>query len=125
MDFELTDEQELIREAVREFAEAEVAPIAAELDRDHRFPHELLPKMADLNLMGMPFPEKVGGAGADEVSYVIAVEELSQGVREHRLSYSRRTPPSPPGRYTSSAPRLSTTGTSMTWRPAAAWGPSP
>ena len=46
MDFELTDEQELIREAVREFADAEVAPIAAEVDRDHRFPHELLPKMA-------------------------------------------------------------------------------
>ena len=78
MDFELTDEQELIREAVREFADAEVAPIAAEVDRDHRFPHELLPKMADLNLMGMPFPEKMGGAGADEVSYVIAVEELSR-----------------------------------------------
>ncbi len=78
MDFELTDEQELIREAVREFADAEVAPIAAEVDRDHRFPHELLPKMADLNLMGMPFPEKVGGAGADEVSYVIAVEEVSR-----------------------------------------------
>ena len=52
MDFELTDEQELIREAVREFADAEVAPIAAELDRDHRFPTELLPKLADLNLMG-------------------------------------------------------------------------
>ena len=78
MDFELTDEQELIREAVREFADAEVAPIAAELDRDHRFPSELLPKMADLNLMGMPFPEKLGGAGADEVSYVIAVEEVSR-----------------------------------------------
>jgi butyryl-CoA dehydrogenase len=78
MDFELTDEQELIREAVREFAEAEVAPIAAELDRDHRFPHELLPKMADLNLMGMPYPEKLGGAGADYLSYVIAVEELSR-----------------------------------------------
>ena len=78
MDFELTDEQELIREAVKEFAETEVAPIAAELDRDHRFPYELLPKMAELNLMGMPFPEKVGGAGADEVSYVIAVEEVSR-----------------------------------------------
>jgi butyryl-CoA dehydrogenase len=78
MDFELTDEQELIREAVREFAAAEVAPIAAEIDRDHRFPHELLPKMAELSLMGMPYPEKVGGAGADEVSYVIAVEEVSR-----------------------------------------------
>ncbi len=78
MDFELTDEQQLIRDAVREFAEAEVAPIAAELDRDHRFPSELLPKMAELNIMGMPFPDKFGGAGADEVSYVIAVEEISR-----------------------------------------------
>ena len=78
MDFELTDEQELIREAVREFADAEVAPIAAELDRDHRFPTELLPKLAELNLMGMPYPEKVGGAGADYVSYVIMIEELSR-----------------------------------------------
>jgi butyryl-CoA dehydrogenase len=78
MDFKLTDEQELIREAVREFADAEVAPIAAELDRDHRFPTELLPKLAELNLMGMPYPEKVGGAGADYLSYVIAIEELSR-----------------------------------------------
>ena len=78
MDFELTDEQQLIREAVREFADAEVAPIAAELDRDHRFPTELLPKLADLNLMGMPYPEKVGGAGADYLSYVIMIEELSR-----------------------------------------------
>jgi butyryl-CoA dehydrogenase len=78
MDFELTDEQELIREAVREFAEAEVAPIAAEIDRDHRFPTELLPKLAELNLMGMPYPEKMGGAGADYLSYVIAIEELSR-----------------------------------------------
>jgi butyryl-CoA dehydrogenase len=78
MDFELTDEQQLIRDAVREFAETEVAPIAAELDRDHRFPYELMPRMAELNLMGMPYPEKVGGAGADYVSYVIAVEEVSR-----------------------------------------------
>ncbi|MGD0064826.1 MAG: acyl-CoA dehydrogenase [Streptosporangiaceae bacterium] len=78
MDFELTDEQELIREAVREFAEAEVAPIAAELDRDHRFPTELLPKLAEMNLMGMPYPEKMGGAGADYLSYVIMIEELSR-----------------------------------------------
>src|ERR1700678_2921302 len=78
MDFELTDEQERTREAVRESADAEVAPIPAELDRDHRFPTELLPKLADLNLMGMPYPEKVGGAGADYVSYVIAIEELSR-----------------------------------------------
>ncbi len=91
MDFELTDEQELIREAVREFAETEVAPIAAELDRDHRFPHELLPKMADLNLMGMPFPEKMGGAGADEVSYVIAIEELSRACASTGVIVSAHT----------------------------------
>ena len=91
MDFELTDEQELIREAVREFAEAEVAPIAAELDRDHRFPHELLPKMAELNLMGMPFPEKMGGAGADELSYVIAVEELSRACASTGVILSAHT----------------------------------
>ncbi|MGO9193442.1 MAG: acyl-CoA dehydrogenase [Streptosporangiaceae bacterium] len=91
MDFELTDEQELIREAVREFAETEVAPLAAELDRDHRFPHELLPKMADLNLMGMPFPEKMGGAGADEVSYVIAVEELSRACASTGVILSAHT----------------------------------
>jgi butyryl-CoA dehydrogenase len=78
MDFELTDEQQLIRDAVREFAETEVAPIAAELDRDHRFPYELLPRMAELNLMGMPYPEKVGGAGADYVSYAIVIEEIAR-----------------------------------------------
>ena len=78
MDFELTDEQQLIRDAVREFAEAEIVPIAAEIDRDHRFPAELLPKLAEMNLMGMTFPEKEGGAGTDYVSYVIAVEEISR-----------------------------------------------
>ncbi len=91
MDFDLTDEQELIREAVREFAEAEVAPIAAELDRDHRFPYELLPKMAELSLMGMPYPEKVGGAGADELSYIIAIEELSRACASTAVILSAHT----------------------------------
>jgi butyryl-CoA dehydrogenase len=78
VDFELTDEQQLVRDAVREFAATEVAPIAAELDREHRFPHELVPKMAEMNLLGMIYPEKEGGAGTDYVSYVIAVEEISR-----------------------------------------------
>ena len=78
MDFELTDEQQLIRDAVREFAEAELTPIAAEIDRNHRFPSELLPKLAEMNLMGMPYPEKEGGAGADYTSYMIAIEELAR-----------------------------------------------
>ena len=78
MDFRLTDDQELIRNTVREFAVAEVAPIAAEIDRERRFPAELLPKMAELNLLGMPYPQELGGAGADHVSYVIALEELAK-----------------------------------------------
>jgi butyryl-CoA dehydrogenase len=91
MDFELTDEQQLIRDAVREFAAAEVAPIAAELDRDHRFPSELLPRLAEMNLMGMPYPEKEGGAGADYVSYVIAVEELSRACASTGIILSAHT----------------------------------
>jgi butyryl-CoA dehydrogenase len=91
MDFELTDEQQLIRDAVREFAEAEVTPIAAELDRDHRFPYELLPKLAEMNLMGMPYPEKEGGAGADYVSYVIAIEEISRACASTGIIMSAHT----------------------------------
>ena len=91
MDFELTDEQQLIREAVREFAEAEVTPIAAEIDRDHRFPCELLPKLAEMNLMGMPYPEKEGGAGADYVSYVISIEELSRACASTGVIVSAHT----------------------------------
>jgi len=91
MDFELTDEQQLIREAVREFAETELTPIAAELDRDHRFPHELLPKLAEMNLMGMPYPEKEGGAGADYVSYVIAIEEISRACASTGIIVSAHT----------------------------------
>ena len=78
MDFELSDEQELIRTTVREFADAELAPIAAELDRDHRFPVETVPKLANLSLLGMPYPEEVGGAGGDYVSYAIEVEEIAR-----------------------------------------------
>jgi butyryl-CoA dehydrogenase len=91
MDFELTDEQQLIRDAVREFAEAEVTPIAAELDRDHRFPYELLPKLAEMNLMGMPYPEKEGGAGADYMSYIIALEELSRACASTAVILSAHT----------------------------------
>jgi butyryl-CoA dehydrogenase len=79
MDFELTDEQQLIRNMVRDFVKSELAPLAAEIDRDHRFPEEVIRKMAGLNLMGMPYPEEVGGAGTDYVSYRIALEEVSRG----------------------------------------------
>ena len=78
MDFDLTAEQELVRQTVREFALERVAPVAEELDRESRFPYELVAELAELGLMGMPFPEELGGAGADTVSYAIAVEELTR-----------------------------------------------
>jgi short/branched chain acyl-CoA dehydrogenase len=78
VNFELTAEQQLLRDTVRDFAETRVAPVAAELDRDARFPYELVAEMAELGLMGIPISEEYGGAGADTVSYAIAVEELTR-----------------------------------------------
>jgi alkylation response protein AidB-like acyl-CoA dehydrogenase len=78
MNFDPSPEHELIRRTVRDFAEAKVAPLAAELDREHRFPYELVTEMAELGLMGMPIPEEFGGGGTDTVSYAIAVEELTR-----------------------------------------------
>ncbi len=78
MNFDLSPEHELVRRTVREFAESRVAPVAAELDREHRFPYDLVAELADLGLMGMPVPEEYGGAGADTLSYAIAVEELTR-----------------------------------------------
>jgi len=75
---ELNEEQQLIRETVREFALKEVEPIARQIDINSEFPTETVKKMADLNLMGIPFPQEYGGAGADELSYIIAVEELAR-----------------------------------------------
>ncbi len=78
MNFDLAPEHELVRKTVREFAEERVAPVAAELDREQRFPYELVGELAELGLMGMPVPEEYGGAGADTLSYAIAVEELTR-----------------------------------------------
>ena len=78
MNFDLTPEQQLVRDTVRKFAESRIAPVAAELDREHRFPYELVAELAELGLMGMTVPEEYGGAGADTVSYAIAVEELTR-----------------------------------------------
>ncbi len=74
MDFDLSPEQELIRDTVRTFARERVQPVAAELDLQSRFPYELVAELAELGLMGLPVPEKYGGAGGDTVSYAIAVE---------------------------------------------------
>ena len=78
MDFDLTPEQELIRDTVRTFARERVAPVAAELDLTGRFPYELVAELAELGLMGLPIPEEYGGAGGDTVSYAIAIEELTR-----------------------------------------------
>jgi short-chain 2-methylacyl-CoA dehydrogenase len=78
VNFELTSEQQLLKDTVRDFALTRVAPAAAELDRESRFPYELVAEMAELGLMGIPIPEEYGGAGADTVSYAIAVEELTR-----------------------------------------------
>ena len=78
MKFALTQEQELLRQSVREFAEAEVKPLARELDRTSRFPRETLRKAAELGLVGVAVPEEEGGAGADHVSYSILIEEISR-----------------------------------------------
>jgi len=78
VDFDLTAEQELIRDTVRTFARERVAPVAAELDLAARFPYELVAELAELGLMGLPIPEEYGGAGGDTVSYAIAIEELTR-----------------------------------------------
>ena len=78
MNFDLTEEQELVRSTVRDFAEQKVAPVAEELDREHRFPYELVAELAELGLMGMPIPEEYGGGGGDTLSYAIAIEELTR-----------------------------------------------
>ena len=78
MDFDLSDDHELIRRTVRDFAEQEVAPVAEHLDKHKEFPYEIVRKLGDLGFMGIPFPEEYGGAGADSLAYAIAVEELTR-----------------------------------------------
>ncbi|KUG03298.1 butyryl-coa dehydrogenase [hydrocarbon metagenome] len=78
MDFKLTEEQELIRDNMREFARTYVDPVAVEIDENSRYPEEVIKKLADGGWMGMPFPAEYGGAGVDYLTYAIAVEELSR-----------------------------------------------
>ncbi|EST55269.1 acyl-CoA dehydrogenase [Brevibacillus panacihumi W25] len=78
MNFHLTEEQEMLRKMIRDFAENQVAPTAAERDEEERFDRSIFEQMAELGLTGIPWPEEYGGAGADYLSYVIAVEELSR-----------------------------------------------
>lgn len=88
MNFDFTAEQEMIRRTIREFAEEEVAPGALERDRKKEFPLEIFKKLADMGMMGLPFPEEYGGGGADSISFAIVTEELSRACASTGITYS-------------------------------------
>ncbi|MBO9130108.1 acyl-CoA dehydrogenase [Bacillus sp. 165] len=91
MQFKLTEEHEMIRKMVRDFAKNEVAPTAAERDEEERFDREIFDKMAELGLTGIPWPEEYGGIGSDYLAYVIAVEELSRVCASTGVTLSAHT----------------------------------
>jgi butyryl-CoA dehydrogenase len=91
MNFKLTEEHEMIRKMVRDFARNEVAPTAAERDEEERFDRELFDKMAELGLTGIPWPEEYGGIGSDYLAYCIAVEELSRVCASTGVTLSAHT----------------------------------
>jgi short-chain 2-methylacyl-CoA dehydrogenase len=78
VNFDLPDQHRLLQRTVREFAEQEIAPVAEELDRTHSFPYEIVRRLGELDLMGIPFPQDYGGAGGDSLSYALVVEELTR-----------------------------------------------
>jgi alkylation response protein AidB-like acyl-CoA dehydrogenase len=78
MDFALSPQHEEIRRTVREFAERRIAPVADEMERKGEFPHEIIREAADLGLLGVPYPEEIGGTGLDSLAYAITIEELSR-----------------------------------------------
>jgi butyryl-CoA dehydrogenase len=88
MRLELTPEQQMVQAMAREFADAEVRPIAAELDREGRFPHETVKRMGELGLMGIAVPETWGGSGADIVSYAVALAEVAKACASHAVVMS-------------------------------------
>jgi butyryl-CoA dehydrogenase len=88
MDFELNDEQRMVREMVHDFAQNEIAPHAEEVDKTEEFPAETIRKMAGLGLLGLPYPEEYGGGGGDTVSYAIAVEEIARACGSTALIYA-------------------------------------
>jgi alkylation response protein AidB-like acyl-CoA dehydrogenase len=78
MNFDFPEDHRLLRETVRDFAQREIAPVAEELDRTKSFPYEIVKRLGELDLMGIPFPQEYGGAGGDSLAYAIAVEELAR-----------------------------------------------
>ena len=115
MDFDLTDEQKAIQALAREFARDEVRPRAEEMDRNERFPYELIAKMAELGFMGLPFPEEYGGAGADTVSYALAVMEIARADASTAITLAAHV--SLGSRTTASLPRRWASGCAgSSWR---------
>ncbi|MFC4768630.1 acyl-CoA dehydrogenase [Effusibacillus consociatus] len=88
MNFDLTKEQQMIRDMVKDFADNEIAPKAAEIDRTAQFPIDTFKKMGELGLLGIPFPEEYGGVGGDTISYALAVEEVGRACGSTGLSYA-------------------------------------
>ena len=88
MRFDLTDEQRMVQTMAREFAESELKPIAADIDREARFPHETVKRMGELGLMGIAVPEEWGGSGADAISYALAVIEVARECASHAVVMS-------------------------------------
>ncbi|MDR0140795.1 acyl-CoA dehydrogenase [Bacillus sp. JHAA] len=88
MNFQLTKEQQMVREMVRDFAKNEIAPKAHEVDQSAVFPIDTFKKMSELGLLGIPFPEEYGGAGGDTISYAAAVEEIGKACGSTGLSYA-------------------------------------
>ncbi|GAA0362707.1 acyl-CoA dehydrogenase [Bacillus horti] len=88
MNFELTQDQQMIRQMIREFSESEVAPGAEERDKKKEFPKEIFDQLGKLGILGLPFPEEYGGGGADTVSFALVVEELSRGCGSTGITYS-------------------------------------
>lgn len=88
MNFDLTPEQEMIKKTIREFADEEVAPGAIERDKTKQFPMEIFKQLAEMGIMGLPFPEEYGGASADTISFAIVTEELSRACASTGITYS-------------------------------------
>ena len=78
MEFSYSREQQMVKKMLKGFAENEIAPISAEIDEKAEYPYETIAKLAELGVMGMPFPESYGGAGTDYLTYIMAVEEISK-----------------------------------------------
>ena len=91
MNFELTQDQKILRDSVRDFVEKEIKPIAAKIDEEHRIPQELTAKMAEMGFFGSYIPEKYGGAGLDAMSYALLVEEVSKACASNGVYISAHT----------------------------------